>query len=344
MVFLSPAFVLIALSTIFTSGTGRVDLLLWDQDHTNLSRRFVSTLASDADFSVAYASDYEEIERKLVQRRVEAGVVIPPGFGDAVQRGASAPVQVILDGVDTSVAGQAMGSLRGHATEFGRALRRSIALAPVPLEVHTRSAYLPDANRQDSMVVGLIPIVFSLPIIAAAVALAREHESGSLESLITTPVRGLEYLGGKLVAYVTTALGGLVPVGAAALLLFGVPMRGSPLLLIATTLEFLVASIGMALLLGNVVHSQQTATVIALFVFFVPSFFLAGLIDPLDRTNLFSTAVAYALPSTHFITICRAIFLKGATLVEIWQPVAALLTLSVTWVGLGALTFKKRVA
>jgi ABC-2 type transport system permease protein len=344
MVFLSPAFVLIALSTIFTSGTGRVDLLLWDQDRTSISRQFVSTLTSDEDFSVEYAADYAEIERKLVQRRVEAGLIIPPGFGDTVGHGASATVQVVLDGVDTSVANRTMGSLRGHAQDFSRALSRQVNLAPVPLEVHTRSAYLPDANRQDSMVVGLIPIVFSLPIIAAAVALAREHESGSLESLITTPVRGLEYLGGKLIAYVTTALGGLAPVWVAVMLLFGVPLRGSPFLLIATTLEFLLASIGMALFLGNVVHSQQTATVIALFVFFVPSFFLAGLIDPLDRTNLLSTAVAYAMPSTHFITICRAIFLKGATLLELWQPAIALLALALAWVGLGALTFKKRVA
>jgi ABC-type multidrug transport system permease subunit len=99
----------------------------------------------------------------------------------------------------------------------------------------------------------------------------------------------------------------------------------------------------MALFIGNLVRSQQAATVIALFVFFVPGFFLAGLIDPIDTTDLVSTIFSYALPSTHFVTICRALFLKGSTLAEIWQPALALLVLSAVWLGLGALTFRKRM-
>jgi ABC-2 type transport system permease protein len=343
MVFLSPAFVLIALSTIFTSGSGRIDLALWDQDRTPLSRQFAATLSSDTDFSVGYAADYEEIEESLVERSADAALIIPPRFADTIQRGDTAPVQVILDGVDTFAAGRVTGSLLGHAADFGLALSRQSSLSPPPLQVRSRSAYLPDAGERDSMVPGLIPIVFSLPVIAAAVALAREHESGSIEALIATPVRGLEYLGGKLVAYVTTALVGLLPVWLAATVLFGVPFRGNPVLLVVLTADFLLASAGMALVLGNLVHSQQTATMIALFVFFVPGFFLAGLIDPIDTTDLAGTAVSHIMPSTHFVTICRALFLKGATLAELWQPALALSVLSVAWMGIGALTFKKRM-
>ena len=343
MVFLSPAFVLIALSTIFTSGSSRIDLALWDQDHTPLSRQFAATLSSDADFSVGYVSDYEEIESALVRRNIDAALIIPPGFADTVQSGDTAPVQVILDGVDTLAAGQATGSLLGHAADFGLALSSQFSLPPLPLRVRSQSAYLPDAAERDSMIPGLIPIVFSLPVIAAALALARERETGSLEALITTPVRGLEYMGGKLTAYVTAALVGLLPVWLAATALFGVPFRGNPVLLVVLTADFLLASVGMALFLGNLVRSQQAATVIALFIFFVPGFFLAGLIDPIDTTDLAGTAISYVMPSTHFVTICRALFLKGATLAELWQPALALLVLSITWVGLGALTFKKRM-
>jgi ABC-2 type transport system permease protein len=343
MVFLSPAFVLIALSTIFTSGSSRIDLALWDQDRTPLSRQFAGTLSGDADFSVGQVSDYEEIESLLVERRIDAAVIIPPGFADTVQRGDTAPVQVILDGVDTFVAGQATGSLLGHAAHFGLALSRRLSLPRAPLQVQARSAYLPDAAERDSMIPGLIPIVFSLPVIAAALALARERETGSLEALIATPVRGLEYLAGKLVAYVTAALVGLLPVWLAATRLFGVPFRGHPALLVVLTADFLLASTGMALFIGNMVRSQQTATVIALFVFFVPGFFLAGLIDPIDTTDLAGTAISHVLPSTHFVTICRALFLKGATLGEVWRPALALVGLSIAWLGLGALTFRKRI-
>ena len=343
MVFLSPAFVLIALSTIFTSGSSRIDLALWDQDRTPLSRQFTGTLSGDADFSLSYTSGYEEIEDLLMKRRVDAALIIPPGFADTVHSGDTAPVQVILDGVDTLAAGQATGSLLGHAAHFGLALSRQLSLPPVPLQVRSQSAYLPGASERDSMIPGLIPIVFSLPVMAAALALARERESGSLEALIATPVRGLEYLGGKLVAYVSAALVGLLPVWLAATGLFGVDLRGSPVLLVVLTADFLLASVGLALFVGNLARSQQAATVVALFVFFVPGFFLAGLIDPIDTTDLIGTAISYALPSTHFVTICRALFLKGATLIEMWRPALALFGLSVTWVGLGALTFKKRM-
>jgi ABC-2 type transport system permease protein len=343
MVFLSPAFVLVALSTIFISGSGHINLTLWDQDRTPLSRQFAATLSSDDDFSVGYASGYEEIDALLVKRSVDAAVIIPPGFAHTIQEGDTAPVQVVLDGVDTFVARQATGSLLGHAADFGLALNRQFSTPPPPLQIRAQSAYLPDAAERESMIPGLISIVFSLPVMAAALALARERESGSLESLVATPVRGLEYLGGKLIAYVTAALVGLLPVWLVAVLLFEVPFRGSPLLLVLLATDFLLASVGMALFIGNLARSQQTATVIALFVFFVPGFFLTGMIDPLDTTDLANTAISYALPSTHFVTICRAIFLKGANLVEVWRPALALLALSIAWVGLGALTFKKRM-
>jgi ABC-2 type transport system permease protein len=154
----------------------------------------------------------------------------------------------------------------------------------------------------------------------------------------------LEYLGGKLIAYVTAALAGLLPVWIVATMLFRVPFRGNFLLLIAVTVDFLLASVGMALFIGSLVRSQQTATVITLFVFFVPGFFLAGLIDPIDTTDLAGTIVSYILPSSHFVTICRAIFLKGANLGEIWRSALALLILSIAWVTLGTLTFRKRIA
>ena len=343
MVFFSPAFVLITLAGIFSSGSGRVALVMWDQDHTHLSRQFVSTLTSDDDFSLAYVSGYEQIESALVNQRADAALIIPLGFADTVQGGDTASVQVVLDGLDASIARQATGALLAHAADFGATLSRQHHLPPLPLRIRYQSAYLPNNAERDSMLPGIIPIVFSLPVMAAALALARERETGSLESLVTTPVRGVEYLGGKLIAYVSTALVGLLPVWLVATLLFGVPFRGNPLLLILLTTDFLLASVGMALFIGSLARSQQTATVVALFVFFVPGFFLTGLIDPIDTTDLVGAIFSYMFPGTHFVIICRAIFLKGASLVEVWQPALMLLLLSIVWMTLGMLTFRKRI-
>jgi ABC-2 type transport system permease protein len=344
MVFLSPAFVLVALAMVFTSGSSQIEIALWDQDLTTLSRQFVGTLGSDDDFIVTPVAGYDEIESSLMGRRVDAAVVIPPGFGDTVQSGGTASVQVTLDGVDTFVAGQASGSLLGHAADFGAQLSKEYMVPPPSVQIKPQSAYLPKTSEQDSMVSGLIPIVFSLPVIASALALTRERERGTLEALVATPVRGLEYLGGKLIAYVTASLLGLLPVWLTASLLFGVPFRGSPILLVVLTADFLLASVGLAMVIGNLVHSQQAATVLSLFVFFVPAFFLSGLTDPIDTTAVVSTIVSYLMPSTHFVTICRALFLKGATLTQLWRPSLILLGLSTLWMTLGGLAFKKKIA
>jgi ABC-2 type transport system permease protein len=99
-----------------------------------------------------------------------------------------------------------------------------------------------------------------------------------------------------------------------------------------------------AVFIGSRVGSQQTATVITLFVFFVPGFFLAGLIDPIDPTSPVGSSMSYLLPVTHFVVICRALFLKGASLAAMWRPVAALLALATGWMTLSVLTFKKRMS
>jgi ABC-2 type transport system permease protein len=344
MVFLSPAFVLVALAALFGSGSGRVDLALWDHDRSAVSRRFADTLGSDADFSIIHATSYEEIESLMVAHRVDAAVIIPPGFGSGVQGGDSIPVQVILDGVDTFSANQATGSLLAHAADFSFQVMGGAGSAPAPVQVRPQPAYLAEATRRSSMIPGLIPIVFSLPAMAAALALARERETGSLESLVATPVRGLEYLLGKLIAYVSAGLVALLPVLVVATLFFGVPFNGNPLLLVLLTAVFLLASMAQAVFIGSRVGSQQTATVITLFVFFVPGFFLAGLIDPIDPTSPVGSSMSYLLPVTHFVVICRALFLKGASLAAMWRPVAALLALATGWMTLSVLTFKKRMS
>jgi ABC-2 type transport system permease protein len=342
MVFLSPAFVLVALSLVYTSGNSRIELALWDQDKTALSREFVGTLSGDDDFSVTPVSSYDEIESSLTSRRIDAALAIPPGFGDTIQGGGTATIQVTLDGVDTFVAGEATGSLLGHAADFGAQLSEQYLVPAPPVRIRPQSAYLPKTSERDSMVSGMIPIVFSLPVIASALALTRERERGTLEALVATPVRALEYLGGKLMAYVSTSLVALLPVWLTASLLFGVPFRGNPIVLVALTADFLLASVGLAIVIGNLVRSQQAATILSLFVFFVPVFFLSGLTEPIDTTKLVSTTVSYLMPSTHFVTICRAIFLKGSSLTELWRPSLMLLGLSMVWMTVARLTFKKQ--
>jgi ABC-2 type transport system permease protein len=174
-------------------------------------------------------------------------------------------------------------------------------------------------------------------------ALARERETGSFEGLIATPVRGIEYISGKVAAYL---LAGLVGTGMALLVAaawFGVPFRGDPGVFLLLTCCYFLATMGIGVLVANWVPSQQTAMTIILLLFFVPSFFISGLITPIDVTSAGSMFVNYSLPTTHFVIITRGVFLKGLGVRELAPHAAALAGTSALMLGLGLLLFKKKI-
>jgi ABC-type multidrug transport system permease subunit len=194
------------------------------------------------------------------------------------------------------------------------------------------------------MVPGLLGVVLSLPALALSLGLTREKELGTLEGLFATPMRGIEYLLGKVGAYLLTGVGSALLAWLVAVAWFQVPFRGDLLLLLVLTLDYLLASMGLSLIISHWVASQQTATFIVLMAFFVPSFFLSGLIDPINRASLQSTLMAWALPTTHFITISRALFLKGVGLSSLLAPSLTLLGMGLAALFIGLALIRKKIA
>jgi ABC-type multidrug transport system permease subunit len=193
------------------------------------------------------------------------------------------------------------------------------------------------------MVPGLLAVVLSMPALALALALAREKELGSFEGLVVTPVRGLEYLGGKLLTYGVSGVVSGMLAWLVAVFWFRVPFRGSLMEFLFFTADYVVASMGISLLVANFVQSQQTAMFLILMIFFIPSFFLSGLLRPVAEGPI-AGAVANALPSTHFITISRGVFLKGLGLAGLSGPALALLGLGLVCQAISLRLFDKKLA
>jgi ABC-2 type transport system permease protein len=328
LVILSPAFLLIVLSYVFSFEVERVDLTVMDLDKSPLSRSYISTLTSDNEFHVvAYAPSYETLHRLILSGDADVALVIPHGFGS---------LQALVDGADPISARQTIGHLAARTTAFALSLSTSASLG-----VRSQAWYNPSLKSLVSMVPGLMAIVLCVPALAVALAMTREREWGTLEVLLTTPLRGWEYLVGKLTAYMATGLLSAMLTTLVAVFWFHVSLRGNLLLLLLLSLDYFLAAMGLSLFISNFTSSQQTAFIIVLFIFFVPSFFIAGLILPVDTESLFSQVAAYSLPATHFVTICRGIFLKGSSLPDLWFPAAILAAMGATAVGLSVLSFKK---
>jgi ABC-2 type transport system permease protein len=346
LVAISPVFLLLAFSYVFSFDLDKVTFAVLDLDQSTDSRDYVSYLANDGDFRVkAYAANYTQAEGLLLAGQVNMVVVIPRGFSEALRGGQSgrADVQLVVDGMDSIAAQKGMGGLKARTLLYS-AEKIRLALTRPGVDMRSRVWYNPSLKSLYTMVPGLMAVVLFVPSMAVTLALARERETGSFEGLIATPVRGLEYLSGKLLAYVFTGLVGALLAWLVAVYWFRVPFRGSlPDFLILTVVYFM-ATMGIGLFVANFVMSQQTAMVLILFVFFVPSFFLVGLIMPLDLTSLGRQISSNIFPQTHFVSIMRSIFLKGLGLADLTQQIAWLLGIGGVMLALSLALFKKKIS
>lgn len=346
LVTISPAFLLFLLSYIFSFDVSQLDLAVLDLDRTALSRQYVASLTNDQDLALAYTLDnYDEVLPLLRKGDADAALVIPPGFADTVHGGEPAQVQAIVDGTDPFASGQALGSLEARSGVF---VAGTGAAGPLqggePVEVRSQAWYNPGLKSLLSMVPGLLAIVLIMPSMAFALALTREKESGTLEGLMATPVSGLEYITGKLLAYVSMGLVSAVLALLMATIWFQVPFRGSFGVFLLLVADYFLACMGATVVVANFVDSQQTAMFIVLLIFLVPSFFLAGLITPVPTGSLAPMLTSYALPSTHFVEISRVVFLKGLGLAHLAQPALSLLGMGAGALAIGLRLFKKKIA
>jgi ABC-2 type transport system permease protein len=193
------------------------------------------------------------------------------------------------------------------------------------------------------MVPGLIAVVLIMPALALALAFTREKELGSFEGLAATPVRGSEYIFGKMLPYLGFGMLSMVPILIAALAWFRVPLRGTVLDLAVVTLCYFGATFGLALLVVNFVKSQQAAMLFMILVFFVPSFFLTGLILPMDASSPVMVIISGVLPASHYVLLSRGVFLKGLDLTALSGPLAALLIIGGVTLTLSLVVFRKRI-
>jgi ABC-2 type transport system permease protein len=337
---------LVAFAYLFSFEIKHLRLAVLDRDLSTLSRQYVSTLTADGELQVAtYARSDEEIYNLLMRGAADVGIIIPLGFQDGLVGGEEVAVQVLVDGSDAIAAIQSVGNLTSRSAAFSTALLLGPVRPPVmPIEVRSQIWYNPNLKSLVSMVPALIAIVLILPALAIALAMTREKEMGTFEALLATPLQGRQYILGKLLAYMAYGLLSSIGALAVAVLWFRVPFQGALWVFVLLTADYLLACLGFSLLVTHFVASQQAAMLIVLLIFFVPSFFLSGLVMPANTATLGGRITSFILPATHFVTICRAVFLKGLGMGDLWRPALALAAMGSGTVLASILLFRKKAA
>lgn len=345
LVTIVPAFLLVLLAYVFSFDVEHFDLIVLDLDKTAVSRQYMADLASDGTFRlVGTIENYDEIDAWLQTGRARIALVIPHGAAAELQAGRSVRVQAVIDGVDSITSGQLVTQVETRTRLFSVSLLpRFTGQRSGLIDARSVAWYNPAIKSLFSMVPGLLAVVLTMPALAFAITLTREKELGSFEGLAATPIRGLEYLIGKMITYIGFGLISLIPLLLVTSLWFRVPFRGSPLILISVTVIYFAATFGVSMLVANFVKTQQAAMLFMILLFFIPSFFLSGLILPIDTSSLATRLSSEILPSTHFIIVARGVFLKGLDLTEMRVPLLNLLGVGVVTLGLSLSIFRKRI-
>ena len=268
-----------------------------------------------------------EATRQLQLGRLQFVLHIPAGFERDLRRGDRPALLVEADATDPSATSRALAAVGEIATRAAAGLLRgsSTASTPAPLfEIRSHALYNPEGRSSHNIVPGLTGVILTMTmVIITALAMTRERERGTLEMLLSTPVRPLEVLVGKIVPYILVAYIQIGLVLLASRFLFQVPMVGSIPLLLACALVFVLANLGVGVTFSTFARNQLQAVQMAFF-FFLPSILLTGFMFPFRGMPQWAQNIGAVLPNTHFIRVVRGILLKGGGWEEVRGEVGAI--------------------
>jgi ABC-2 type transport system permease protein len=347
-----PVLLLVLFGYALSLDVDRIPTVIQDRDQTPASRELIERFRGSRYFDiVGVAGSPREIDGFINHNQALLALVIPPDFAKTLASKQAATVQLALDGSDSNTAsiasGYAQALVLAYSTELrNRELKRlGIGELKTPVEPRVRVVYNNELKSRNFIIPGLIAVI--LMIIAAlltSLTIAREWENGTMEQLLSTPVRPIELLLGKLCAYFVlgmadTAIALIVGVG-----VFGVPLRGSLLLLGAGSALFLFGALCWGILISAVTRSQLLAFQASLLSSFLPAFLLSGFIYSIDNMPFIIQQVTRVVPARYFVVILKGIFLKGVGLSILWPQFVFLLAYAAIVFTLAVRAMRAKVA
>jgi ABC-2 type transport system permease protein len=306
---------------------------------------FTSGFHQSRYFEPVFPRSLREAEQALLDRRVMAIVHLRSDFARQLRQPGGAPIQVIVNGVDANTARLILGYVQGVWQKWlqREALARGETLA-MPIQLDQRIWFNSELRSRNFLVPGLIAVIMTLiGALLTAMVLAREWERGTMEALLVTPVTMREVLLGKLIPYFILGMGGMSLSVSMGVWLFGVPLRGSLFVLFGAAALFLLAALGMGLLISTVTKNQFVAGQLAIITTFLPAFILSGFIFDIGSMPRIVQWLTHVLAASYFVAILQTVFLAGNVWSVILPNAAALLLMAAFFLGVSRRKLRKRL-
>lgn len=312
---------------------------------TRETNAFCASFEQSPYFDPRRFSHIREAEEALRRADIKGIVWLRGNFDEQLLSGATAPIGVFVNGVDANTARLVQGYVQGAWTtwlwDYARSRGRALAL---PVKLDERIWFNPGLRSRDYLVPGLVAVIMTLiGALLTALVVAREWERGTMEALMVTPVTIREILLGKLIPYFVLGMGGLLFSVAMAVWVFEVPLRGSLLLLLATSALFLVAALSMGLLISTLAKDQFVAALVAMLATFLPAFILSGFIFDIDSMPAPIQWLTHIIAARYYVAILQTVFLAGDVWTVVLNNTMALMFLTAVFIGVVRRRTRKRL-
>ena len=351
LVILMPALLMLLFGYAITLDVKKVAMAVLDRDRTQESLSFVQRFSASPYFSLRFfVKDEREMKRLIDEGEVKMGLVIPWDFSKTVKAGRKSPVQVVVDGTDSNTASiiisyvQAIGRQYTQEKTLRKAEQMGLVRPTFPVEGQARVWFNEELESKNYFIPGLVAVIITLiGMLLTGQVIVREWEKGTMELLISTPVRKAELIVGKLFPYFFL---GLLDLTLAVLMgkwVFGVPLRGSVTLLFLLSSVYVLVALAGGMLISTVARTQLLANQMAMVIGFLPTFLLSGFTFSIPNMPQWLQVITYAIAPRYYVSILKEIFLKGVAFSFLWQETLVLMGMAVLGLWMATRAFRKEL-
>ena len=348
IVFVAPVLQLTLLGFAASLDVKNISMVVCDLDKSTESRSMIQKFTNSGYFTMEYATEeYSAIQQYIDDNKVTMALVIPPRFGDKVLRREPARIQVILDGSEGNTAAISMGYVNQIIIGASTQILTEVLGGRAPagrVDPEVRAWYNPSLKSRNFMVPGVLVLILLITTTnLTAMAIVKEKEVGTLEQLMVTPIRSGELILGKLFPFIIVGMTNVCVVLTVMVFGFGIPIKGSVLLLFVLTGTFLMTSLGVGLFVSTISKTQQQAMMTAIFFVMMPMMYISGFVFPIENMPMPLQYLSLFIPMRYYLVIVRSIILKGVGLDVLWPQAVMLLTMGLAILVASALRFRKKL-
>jgi ABC-2 type transport system permease protein len=341
--FVLPAVLLFIFGYGVNLDSSRTSIGIVMEDESPAAQDFAAALIAADAFTVREVGSIPQAEALMLDSKIRGYVSIPNDFAVRLARGESPSVFVATDAAEPNSASLVSGNIQSVWRLWQQQWRADHGLAsPTPIRIEARSWYNASAESRNFLIPGSIVIIMTiLGALLTALVVAREWERGTMEALLAAQITRVELLLSKLIPYYVLAILAMATCMAVAVLIMGVPFRGSLLVLLLVSTLFLGGTLGLGLLISTVTRNQFNAAQSALNLGYMPAVMLSGFVYEIASTPKFVQLVSYVLPARHFMTALQSLFQAGVVWSTLWAGMGFMAVLSLVFIGLTLLKTKE---